>query len=111
MAWQQTGDAALMQVMSLFNHRPVWREAKAPNATATVKAHIRQFGGDEAELINAWGATGVEISVDAASMPQEPVKFDTFEMDGEKWVVGAVHNMYGFTNTLLYYRIYARGGR
>jgi hypothetical protein len=53
----------------------------------------------------------VEIFVEAGSISQEPVKFDTFTLDGEKWTVGAVHNMYGFNNQLLFYKLYCRGGR
>ena len=109
--WQQDADRAVMSLLGTFNNKVTWREAKAPNATQVIVAHVRHFTGDEAELINAWGSTGVEIFIDAKSIPQEPVKFDTFELDGEKWVAGAVHNMHGFSNNLLLYRVYARGGR
>ena len=109
MAWQQTGDAALKQVLTLFNHRPTWSQAKPPNQTVTVRAHIRVFGGEEIELINAYGANGVAIYIDADSIPVPPEKFDTFTLDGRRYVTGGVHKRYGFNNTLLYYEVHSRG--
>jgi hypothetical protein len=111
LTWQTDANAAVMQLLRTFDHKLTWREAKAPHATQQVVSHVRHFTGDESELINAWGETGVEIFVEATSIQQEPVKFDTFTLDGEKWTVGAVHNMYGFNNQLLFYKLYCRGGR
>jgi hypothetical protein len=111
MTWQTDANAAVMQLLRTFDHGLTWREAKPPHGTQQVVSHARHFTGDEVDLINSWGETGVEIFVDANSIPKEPVKFDTFTLAGEKWTVGAVHNMYGFTNNLLFYKIYARGGR
>lgn len=110
MAWQQTADGALKQVLTLFNHRPEWRQAKSPHQATVVRAHVRQFTGDESELINAYGHSGVAIYVDAASIPVKPEKFDKFLIDGESFTAGGVHEMRGFNNSLLYYTIYARGG-
>ena len=109
MTWQATGDAALKQVLSLFNHRPVWRQAKAPHATATLKAHVRTFTGDESEMVNAYGETGAAIYIDPATVPITPEKFDKVTLNDMVYTIGAVHPMYGFNNSLLYYMCYARG--
>ena len=111
MAWQQDYDNALMAVLATMNHAPTWRQAKAPNQQQTVRAHVRQFTGDEQELINTYGVTGVAIYVDAASIPVVPEKFDSFTLadTGEKYVAAGIHEMRGARNTVLFYTIFCKG--
>ena len=62
MTWQTEGDAALLKVvLQTFDHGPVWRQAKPPNATNKIIGHIRRFGSSENELVNSYGVNGVEI--------------------------------------------------
>ena len=104
-------DNAMIAVLQRaeFNHAPVWTAAKPPAPTATVSGHLRQLGKDDEELINAYGADGVEITCKAADFPQAPVKFDAFVVKGHRYTAQDVRMQIGFSGAPLLYRIYAKG--
>lgn len=109
MAWQQQANDAWVNLIQVWNHRPTWTQAKAPNASQAVDAHVRHFNTEEAELINTYGQYGVEIIAVARSFPQEPEKLDRFIHNGETFTVQSVLPTYGADNTLLLYRMHCRG--
>ena len=92
-----------------FDHAPVWTAAKPPQPTATVVGHLRQLGKGDEELINAYGADGVEITCKATDFPQAPEKFDAFVVKGHRYVAQDVRMQIGFSGAPLLYRIYCKG--
>lgn len=109
MSWQADSNAATINVLQTFNHRPMWDQAKAPRAKKIVTGHRRNFRSDETEYVNAYGSHGVEIICLAADFPEEPVKFDRFTVAGEVYTVKDVRHKNGFDNTVLFYACLCTG--
>ena len=110
MSWQQDSDNAVISILSLFDQKMTWLQSKTPNQTAVIRSHLRNFGGNEADMVNAYGASGVEIIADVASFPTSPEKLDRMELDGERWTIRNVILERGFTGKPLFYRLYCQGG-
>ena len=104
-------DSAMIKMLAMaeFNHAPVWTAAKPPSPSATVVGHLRQLGKGDEELVNAYGADGVEITCRVSDFTQAPEKFDAFVVKGHRYVAQDVRMQVGFSGSPLLYRIYAKG--
>lgn len=96
------------KVIDLLGTELVWTEAVEPGRSLKVVAGFRNIGRDDQELVNAYGAGGKVITAKVETLPVEPRKFDTFEVEGEVYVVQAVHPVH-LNAELIGYRMYARG--
>lgn len=88
-----------------------WVQAKAPNQNAAVNRAIVQSTSKSSEaIINAYGVNGVSIQVAAADLPIAPVKFDTFVVGSNNYVIDTpiAHKERG-TGAVIYYTCYVKG--
>ena len=110
MTWQADADAAVLgQLLSTFDHAPVWRQAQAPHNTKTVVGHVRNFGSAETEVVASYGIDGVEIICRAKDFVVPPMKFDRFTIGNLVYTAQDVKEQRGFQNQLLVYRIFCKG--
>lgn len=109
MSWQIDADAATLEVLKTFNHRPQFDQVKSPQLSKVVMGHKRNFRSEETEYVNAYGAHGCEFICRASDFPSPPEKFDTFTLNGEVYVIQDVRRANGFNNTVISYNCLCRG--
>lgn len=111
MAWQQEADSAQRLLLTTFDHRPRWFQAKPPRTTMIVRGFRRFFGSDEVDLLNAYGVKGCELICDLSTFNgDQPEKLDRFQVEDEMFTVQSSKVIQGYANARLLVRCYCRGG-
>jgi hypothetical protein len=100
-------------LLSVTGEPVVWKQAKAPQATANVRAIVQTIGSvksAEEVIVNAYGVTGRSIQVAARDLPVAPEKFDEITCQGERYIIETVLPQHSRqTGTITYFLLYSKG--
>lgn len=101
-----------LALLAVTGEPVAWRQAKAPNATANVKAIVQTIGSSRSEevIVNSFGVTGRSIQIAARDLPVAPEKFDEITCQGERHILEAVLPQHSRqTGTITYFLCYSKG--
>lgn len=103
--------AEFSRALALLGVPVTWTQAKAPNATESIRAIVQSTAKAQEAIVNAFGVNGVSIQVAADALPTAPEKFDSFtDANGARHVIDTVvkHEARG-SGALVNFTCYAKG--
>lgn len=105
-------EAEFLMLLAATGEPIVWKQAKPPHATASVRAIVQSIGASRSDdiIVNAFGVTGRSIQIAARDIPVEPEKFDEITCQGEKYILETVMPQHSRqTGTITYFLCYSKG--
>jgi hypothetical protein len=78
-------------ILAALGQPVTWTQAKAPHATATIRAVVQSTAKSQEAIVNAYGINGRSFQVAAGATVSPPEKFDVFtDAQGNRFVIDTV---------------------
>jgi hypothetical protein len=103
--------AEFAQLLAATAQPVTWTQAKAPHATANVRAIVASTAKAQENIANAYGVNGRSFQFAANALPVPPEKFDVItDAEGNRYVLDAVvvHQARG-TGAITSHTCFAKG--